>query len=91
MKHIRQLVSQRKVVWANEIVVTTIKFAESCLKRDSRNPFGIRSKDQMKFYLAADNRKWNKYNLPRFGFFCICPSPCVLNNSDKTNLQIIVK
>jgi hypothetical protein len=26
MKHIRQHVAQRKVVWANKIVVTTIKF-----------------------------------------------------------------
>jgi hypothetical protein len=27
MKHIRQHVAQRKVVWANTVVVTTIKFA----------------------------------------------------------------
>jgi hypothetical protein len=31
MKHIRQHLAQRKVVWVNKIVVTTIKFAESCL------------------------------------------------------------
>jgi hypothetical protein len=29
MKHITQQVAQRKVVWVNKIVVTTIKFAES--------------------------------------------------------------
>jgi hypothetical protein len=31
MKHIRQHVAQRNVIWANKIVVATIKFAESCL------------------------------------------------------------
>jgi hypothetical protein len=32
MKHVRQHVAQRKVVWANKIIVTTVKFEESCLK-----------------------------------------------------------
>jgi hypothetical protein len=32
MKYFRQHVAQRKVVWANTIVVTTITFAESFLK-----------------------------------------------------------
>jgi hypothetical protein len=30
MKHIRQHVAQRKAIWANKIIVTIIKFAESC-------------------------------------------------------------
>ena len=29
MKQIRQHVAQRKVVWANKIIVTTVKFEES--------------------------------------------------------------
>jgi hypothetical protein len=32
-------VAQRKIVWSNKIVVTTIKFAESCLQELRKHGF----------------------------------------------------
>jgi hypothetical protein len=34
LRHIRQHVAQQKVLWANTIIVTTVKFEESCLQTD---------------------------------------------------------
>jgi hypothetical protein len=41
MKHIRQHVAQRKVVWANEIVVTTINLRKAASKGNCWNPCDI--------------------------------------------------
>jgi hypothetical protein len=41
VKHIRQHVTQQKIVWANKIIVTTIKFAESCLQTIVGKPWSV--------------------------------------------------
>jgi hypothetical protein len=38
MKHIIEHVAQRKVVWANKVVVRTIEFAENCLQMTVETP-----------------------------------------------------
>jgi ribosomal protein S17E len=59
MKHIRQHVAQRKVVWANKIVVTTIKFAESCLYTRHLKPLWHQLICQYKSKLSNDFRHNN--------------------------------